>query len=267
MVHIARTEILRLEEATFRAWPALTVAVHRGMRLRATGGDSRRANSAAVFECEPALTAEEAIVAAESFYAARARPCRFQLNPVAPAGLEDALAARRYEIEAPVWVQTAPIETMLARMKPLRPRVHARVEGAPDPVWTDIEIARGRYADIASTFLALLARLGSRAGFATAHVGDTPAAAALFVLDDDVVVVQAMRTVGELRRSGAARALLDAGASWAADRGAVLAVLQVETDNEAALALYASAGFETRYGYHYRVRDAPPKSQARGTSF
>ena len=55
MVRIARAEIVRLEEATFHAWPAATVIVHRGMRLRATGGDSRRANSAAVFACEAAL--------------------------------------------------------------------------------------------------------------------------------------------------------------------------------------------------------------------
>jgi hypothetical protein len=86
------------------------------------------------------------------------QPCRFQLNPAAPAGLEDALTARRYRIEAPVWVQTAPIETIRARMEPQRHVVRARVEGALDQVWIDIEVTRGRYADIAATFVAILAR-------------------------------------------------------------------------------------------------------------
>src|SRR5262252_9530114 len=114
MAYIEHEEIVRLEEATFHAWPAATVAAYRGMRLRATGGDSRRANSASVHACDATLAAHEAIAAAESFYAAHAQPCRFQLNPAAPQGLEDALSARRYRIEAPVWVQTAPIERILA---------------------------------------------------------------------------------------------------------------------------------------------------------
>jgi ribosomal protein S18 acetylase RimI-like enzyme len=37
-------------------------------------------------------------------------------------------------------------------------------------------------------------------------------------------------------------------------RGATRAYLQVEETAAAALSLYASAGFETRYAYHYRSR-------------
>jgi len=254
---IERDEIVWLEEVAFRAWPADTCAVHRGMRLRATGGDSRRANSAAVHACDPDLPVEEAIAKAEAFYASRRQPCRFQLNPAAPVGLDEALAARGYRTDAPVWVQTASVEALLARVASQPPDVQATVHASPDAVWIDIEVARGRYAGIASTFLALLARLGPRGGFATAHVGAAPAAACLFVHDGDALFVSAMRTLPERRRSGAARALIRAGASWAAARGAARAVLQVETDNEPALALYRSAGFETRYGYHYRVRDTP----------
>ena len=44
----SREELARFEAAAFRAWPAAEVAEHHGMLLRATGGDSRRANSAAL---------------------------------------------------------------------------------------------------------------------------------------------------------------------------------------------------------------------------
>jgi ribosomal protein S18 acetylase RimI-like enzyme len=127
------------------------------------------------------------------------------------------------------------------------------VSAAPDDAWIDIEVARGRYAAIASTFLEVLGRLAPRAGFATARVDGRAVAACLLVHDEDVVVVAAMRTLPDARRRGAARALLDAGARWAAERGATLAFLQVEHDNVAALSLYAAAGFATRYAYHYRA--------------
>lgn len=47
-----------------------------------------------------------------------------------------------------------------------------------------------------------------------------------------------------LRRAGAGRALLDAFAAAAAARGASVVHLEVAADNEAALALYRSAGFD-----------------------
>jgi ribosomal protein S18 acetylase RimI-like enzyme len=39
---------------------------------------------------------------------------------------------------------------------------------------------------------------------------------------------------------------------WALGRGAAFAWLQVEADNEPAIALYRSIGFAEAYRYHYR---------------
>jgi GNAT superfamily N-acetyltransferase len=261
--------LLRLEAIAFRSWPAATVAQYRGMLLRHTGGESRRANSAAVHACDPSLSIADIVRAGESFYASHGRPPFFQLGPTAPAGLDAALASRGYTVEAPVWVQTAALATLSTRRSPARASppgspadrgreaIETCVTATPDEGWIDIEIARGRYADIRSTFLDILARLAPRAGFATARIGGAPVAAGLFVHDGDVVVFAAMRTLPEARRRGAARALVHAGVTWALERGASLGYLQVERDNEAALALYASEGFATIYGYAYRAR--PPR--------
>jgi ribosomal protein S18 acetylase RimI-like enzyme len=246
-------ELVRLEAIAFRSWPAAMVTDHRGMLLRFTGGESRRANSAAVYACEPSLGVEEIVMAGEAFYGARGQRTLFQVGPTAPAGLDAMLASRGYSIEAPVHVQTAPLQRLVDRARQRTPRVQATVCDTPDEAWTDIEIARGRFAGIATTFLDVLARLGPRAGFATARVDGRAAAACLLVHDEDVFVLAAMRTLPEARRRGAARALVHAGAGWAADRGATLALLQVEHDNVAALSLYAAEGFVTRYDYHYRT--------------
>jgi ribosomal protein S18 acetylase RimI-like enzyme len=40
---------------------------------------------------------------------------------------------------------------------------------------------------------------------------------------------------------------------WGEDHGAQKVFLQVETDNEPALALYESMGFKTLYTYWYRI--------------
>jgi ribosomal protein S18 acetylase RimI-like enzyme len=254
---MARDELVRLEAIAFRSWPAASVTNHRGMLLRLTGGESRRANSAAVYACEPSLGVDEIVATGEAFYRAHGQRTLFQLGPTAPTGLDALLASHGHAIEAPVHVQTAPLRNLVERARERASEERASrattVSDKPDEAWTDIEIARGRYAGIATTFLEVLARLGPKAGFATALVDGRAAAACLLVHDEDVVVVAAMRTLPEARRRGAARALLHAGALWAAERGATLALLQVEHDNVAALALYADEGFETRYEYHYRA--------------
>jgi ribosomal protein S18 acetylase RimI-like enzyme len=253
-VDSSRAQLVQLEAIAFRAWPASEVVCHRGMLLRASGGDSRRARSAALHACEPALSNEEVIAATEAFYCARGMPPQLQIGPLAPVGLDAALAARGYASVSPALVQLAEVEDI--RRVPRPPSgVVAEVHAEPDAVWIEIEVTRGRYASIADEFLRVMRGLGRRAGFGVARVDGAPAAAALFVVDGDVTVIAAMRTVDEMRRRGAARTLLATSAQWAAARGASRALLQVDRDNNPALALYRAAGFTTHNGYHYRVAD------------
>jgi RimJ/RimL family protein N-acetyltransferase len=59
-------------------------------------------------------------------------------------------------------------------------------------------------------------------------------------------------TAASARRRGIARGVVHALARWSAEHGAQRIYLQVETGNEPAHALYASAGFRRSHGYHYR---------------
>lgn len=68
-----------------------------------------------------------------------------------------------------------------------------------------------------------------------------------------VVVINGMAVDRAHRRRGHGRRALDALLAAAATHDAATALLEVETDNPAALRLYAAAGF-TRIGtYHYRI--------------
>ena len=250
---LAREELVRFEEVAFLAWPAAVVVEYRGMRLRSTGGESRRANSAACYDCDPNMDERELVEVAETFFRARGLPPVFQVGPTAPLGLDALLVARGYGYAARTRAQTTSLGTLRENAGRREARGRTTIQGAPDDVWVDIEVTRGRYANIGAVFLQGLQGLGQRAAFATVHIEGSPAGACLLVHEKDVMVIGAMRTLPEVRRRGAASALLAAAADWGAHRSVALVYLQVEADNDAALALYAKAGFRTQYEYHYRV--------------
>lgn len=244
--------VAELEACAFRAWPAAEVAERGGWRLRWSQGLTRRGNSvlpvAATGDAPLGARIDEVL----AFYGERNAPARFQLSPVAePAGLDAALAARGFEVEAPVSIQVAGAEGVAGRAEP--GGVSARVEADPEGEWFAISGGRGRFTPQADVYRGFLRRIGARAGFAIAHRGDEPIAVGLGVVDGAWCGVFSMLTLPKHRGAGAGRAVLAALGGWARARGAARLYLQVERDNAPALRLYAGAGFRESYGYHYRV--------------
>ncbi len=101
---------------------------------------------------------------------------------------------------------------------------------------------------------AIIARISGPCGFALLMADDTPVSLGLGVVEGGYLGIFSMATVPQQRRQGAATCVLQALAGWAAEQGAQRAYLQVMQRNRGALALYANAGFETLYDYHYRER-------------
>jgi N-acetylglutamate synthase len=75
-------------------------------------------------------------------------------------------------------------------------------------------------------------------------------------LDDDWLGVHAVHVIPEHRGHGHATALMAALLEWGAEQGASTVWLHVETDNEAALALYDRLGFRTHHACRYLVPPA-----------
>lgn len=72
-------------------------------------------------------------------------------------------------------------------------------------------------------------------------------------LDGDWVVLDALAVEADHRRQGLATRVVAELLDWAASQGARTAMLQVETDNPAAVRLYEGLGFVTHHTYRYLV--------------
>ena len=245
---VDRSLIERIEKAALWAWPPKETACQDGWLLRAGDGHTRRINSARTLHFASAADLHRAIRRTQSWYAARGLPACFQLTALsAPAGLEAELERRGYARLPSVQVLTVdPATIELPGPEPVeietRPTPLA-MNAVCDPRWGPM-IRRARAE--------LFARIRRPHVFAVLTEGGQPAAGGLCVVDGPLAGVFTMRTEVPFRRRGYAGAVFRRLVDWARRHGAAQVYLQVEDDNEAALALYRPHGGERVYGYWYR---------------
>lgn len=258
-MQLPRSTCLLVEELAANAVVPPTVQLLDGWLLRAwPNAPFRRSNSVLPIRGEArALDARIRVV--EAFYRRRNLPARFQIGPVTePEDLEPHLAARGYEIEARSLMQVASVADVLrAAADAVREPFRIETEERPDAAWIEAAAdghgdARGERRRVLS-YGELLGRIGPR-GMA-AMVRDAEGAvvgSAFAVVERGWAGVLGMGTRPEMRRRKVATLLLHALAERASRLGAKRMYLQVEAENVPALALYARAGFDAAYGYHYR---------------
>jgi ribosomal protein S18 acetylase RimI-like enzyme len=258
-----------LDELAANAIPAATVWHLDGWVLRHTPEvPMRRANSVLTLAAGTTLDLDERLAIAERLYRDAGRPPRLQVGPnAAPDGLDDALAARGYEVEAPVDVCIATTAAVLAMddASPEGPAAGfdgATVERHPFPderwlaTWRDCDTSDRPVELYGDAYRALLRRVGPEVlALAVPGIG-----VALGVRERGWVGVFSMKTHPAHRRRGVARALLRDFAQWGEGGGANRMYLQVETDNDAARGLYERAGFTRHHGYWYRTAPELPDS-------
>jgi GNAT superfamily N-acetyltransferase len=231
-----------LEVVAYEFWRPPEVAELDGWRLRFAHGITGRANS--VWPNGPGtLPLAEKIERAEAWYRERGLASLFQLTDAArPAGLEQALAARGYEARGvPVSVEVASLADVIARTGG-----HAEVTDEFDDSWLELWAGSRGFANLDAARELLTA---GEAAFAS--IGDE--AMGRGVASGSWLGITSMVTVPSARRRGHARAIVHALARWASSRGCTHAMLQVESTNAPARALYASAGFVPHHDYHYRI--------------
>lgn len=254
--------VRRLEEATFRAWPAEEEIRLDGWLVRFASGHTGRANSvnpmgpvrgdplAAVRRCE------------ELFRKRRLRPL-FRMTPlVQPAGLGASLDARGYVTRSRTRVLVCGLEG--ASGAPGAVRVATTLEdGWLDRValWTALPASRR------PALRGILARIEPPRAFATVTDGGEPVGAGLAVCEDGLVGLFDLVVEPGRRGRGHGSRLVEGLLAWGVAQGARRAYLQVEEINGGARRLYRRIGFEDLYSYEYRVssEESPyqlPKSAA-----
>jgi ribosomal protein S18 acetylase RimI-like enzyme len=240
-------EVVALEDAMNRAWPALEVVQDESWLLRASGGLTRRGDSVLARPGGTSPLAER-IARAEAFAAAHGQPSLFQLAPASEPGLEDELARRGYDHVTPTSVQVAPLAPFA--------RADERVTLTEQPdadwlaLWDDAE-GYGARLPLAHSILALI---DQPAVYALVRLDGDVAAQARAVADGELLGIFAVATRPAYRRRGLARACMGALAAWGAEHGATTAYLLVQHDNAPAIALYERLGFAERFTYWYRAK-------------
>jgi RimJ/RimL family protein N-acetyltransferase len=253
------TELIQqLEYFSFNAWPAVVIRAMDGWQLRFNWGVTRRANSVWPNEAKSRRALNEKLTMVEDFYSFWRYPARYQICPAAqPSNLDTILAKRGYASDALTAVQIAPLNKVLAHTV-ANPDHRVTVSDTFDSRWFQLycqtEQFSGRVAEVRQE---ILQRIRHHTGYALLQIENRPVAVGLAVAEQDWVGIFCMTTHPDYRRQGAATAILRALAKWGQECSNIRQIyLQVMENNPPALALYAKAGFETLYHYHYRESPA-----------
>ena len=258
----------RIEEASLRAWPALTESDFDGWRLRFANGYTRRSNS--VTPLGPSrLDLDQKIAACERIYAERGLPAIFRLTPFAPEELDLRLGSRGYLRTEQVEVLARPLGAAgpplyRASRSPRGRALHVASLGLDR--WLDVFTALSGAAEstrpdhrrvLAAVpgkrrLLALMADVEpSRAPPEGRRVA---VSCGMSVLQEGLLGLFDLVTDRAHRGRGFGGELLRRALAWGVRSGGEEAYLQVVDTNRTAARLYERAGFELVYRYHYRER-------------
>ncbi len=241
-------ELLEIEWAAVRSWPALETADIDGWLWRYASGGSLRANSVAAL----AFTGgnpDAAIAAVERLYEAKGAPCRFTVSEAsAPADLDALLARRGYERGD----DHLTLAKDIAGSTTLLPADVALTQDAT-PDWLDIYLA-GLSGNRRAVAPQLLAGLPTQRTYFGCRRDGRLVSSGLSIVDGPLASVQCMATLTAARRQGSARAVLQAIEANAMRAGCTTLYLQAEAANTGAISLYQAFGFRVAGRYHMRSK-------------
>ena len=242
-----------LERTAALHWQAPETEPLGEWRLRAAAGFTGRANSALPLG-DPGLPLPEAVTEVEEWYRRRdLRPMIVLPQGAAPEPLENLLAERSWVPRpGPAFVMTADVADIPASSASERADVHL----APEPDAAFLGLYRYRGQDLPPIARTLMMSAPWQAFGTICREGRAVACGWISVAGDPGEqwgVLTAVEVDPSSRRQGLGAAITSGLAAAAAAHGARRILLQVETGNAPARALYQRCGFRDSHRYHYMI--------------
>lgn len=249
------SEVRRFEAAGFRAWPAASVRYDGTWVIRLTAGHpAKRLNSINLLDPGDLDNLEERIERAARRFEAYGRPLTFRISPLAGVALSQYLDRHGWTRFSESLVMSLDLESVefdhvidqipmkdLGRFIAAALRVHAEKES------------------IRPGLSEILTSIKAEPGMFVHESGGNAVATAICVRDGDLAGLFEIATEAAHRNRGYGSGIVLSALKWARLHGARIAWLQVEADNEPALAIYRKLGFRENYRYHYRC----PRGESR----
>lgn len=239
------------ERAGLEAWPGIEVKWDGNWVRRASGGYTKRANSAQCFDPNDDVDVEDRIIGASSWLVVRSVKPVFRITPLSSPALNEAL-------DDAGWTEIDQSHLYAMPLAAQEPSADAKLLPLLDPDFLAAQQKLQGHDDAMMTRMkALLAVMKVPATGIVVYRDNEPVASGLMAISNGIVIVGNVITDPTRRRQGLAGAMMRTGLHWAGEKGATIAALNVQADNEVAKALYSGLGFTHQYDYHYRIPGAP----------
>ena len=248
--------IRRLEELTLNTAPAIHQTLYDGWVLRASGTDTRRANSTTALQAST-LPVEEKIAYAEAWFRTYEQPAIFRLTEeFSPPELDTLLAKRGYTREVDTYVMTLDLGKGIAEGIYELPAGARMVERSASEGLDDVHRMRAVTPEFRQRDLQRQALWKGPQVFLSLKTINGVASTGMARIEAGHLGIFSMRTASKARDKGYATLLLAYLLSWGQEQGATNAFLQVDQANAAAIAVYKKFGFAPAYSYWHRVQPA-----------
>jgi len=238
------------ERAGLQAWPGIEVKWDNNWVRRAAGGYTKRANSTQCFDPDDYEDADVRVISACSWMIMRKIKPVFRITPLSSPELNATL-------DEAGWQTIDPSQLLAMELEEQQADAEAQVLSVLDEKFLAAAQRLQGYDDAAMSAMKNLLTVFSvpAAGVVLTRDGEA-VASSIMAVADGIVITGNVVTDPARRRQGLAAAMMRSGLAWARRQGARYAALNVQSDNAAARALYASLGYTHQYDYSYRIPGA-----------
>jgi len=243
-------ELRFIEETSLKAWPALEQEFYDGWILRFSKGYSKRSNSVNALYLST-LDVSKKVEYCEKAYMERDLPPIFRVTPFfSPHNLDQFLDNRGYKRIDPTWVLTLELAH-----HPISPNPKVEIQPLNLDEWIEI-FCRFREEGIEKhlTHIEILKSIPTPKLFAGLLSESEFVACGVGTIIERNFGLFDLITNPAQRRRGYGTDLVMRMLSWAKEKEAQLAFLQVVERNDPALNLYKKLGFQKTYPYWYRIK-------------